>query len=266
MSPPGTLAGRQDPTTSGQDDAHLALVEENDLLRRYGESRDTSLRDELVHRFMPLARSLALRYRGGGESMDDLIQVANLGLVKALERYRPDAGSAFPAYAAPTILGELRRHFRDRAWDVRLPRGLHDRALEVNHAIREITEEAGRSPTVDEIAERANLTHEDILEVLQAEEARRTLSLDAPPVGDGTMRPAMEMIESREMGYGAVEDRMAALRAGLDEREIEILELRFEQDLTQYEIGERLGISQMQVSRIMRRALRKLLAAVRGEI
>jgi RNA polymerase sigma-B factor len=265
MFPPGSLAGRHEPTASGQDDSHLPLEEEAELLRRYGMSRDVALRDELVNRFMPLARSLALRYRGGGESLDDLVQVANLGLIKALDRFRPEAGSAFPAYAAPTILGELRRHFRDRAWDVRLPRGLHDRALAVNGAIRELTEEAGRSPTVEEIAGRVNLTHEEILEVLQAEEARRTLSLDAPPAGDGQLRPAMELIESHEAGYGAVEDRMAALRAGLDEREIEVLELRFEHDLTQYEIGERLGVSQMQVSRIMRRALHKLLAAVRGE-
>jgi RNA polymerase sigma-B factor len=214
---------------------------------------------------LPLARSLALRYRGASEQLEDLIQVASLGLVKALDGYDPERGRSFIAYAAPTILGELRRHFRDRVWEVRLPRGLQERTMAVSDAAAKLADELGRSPTVDQIAVRLQLTEEEVAEALQADEARRTLSLDVPRNReDRESVPMVETVGRSDAGYDAVEAQLAAEDAPLDQRERTVLRLRFEEDLNQYEIGRRLGVSQMQVSRIMRRALRKLLEAVQG--
>jgi RNA polymerase sigma-B factor len=236
------------------------------LLRRYAKSRAPEIRDELVERFMPLARSLALRYRGGSEPLDDLLQVANLGLVKAIDGFDPSRGRPFTAYAVPTILGELRRHFRDHVWPVHLPRSLQERTLDVEQAITRLTEEHGRFPTVAQIAERLDIEQEDVLEAMRADEARRTLSLDAPRRRDDEESvPTVEIVESEERGYDTVEASLSARAAGLDDREWHVLQLRFVENLNQYEIGERIGVSQMQVSRIIRGALRKLLGAVRGE-
>lgn len=242
------------------------LADENDLLRRYAETRDPRLKEELVRRFLPLARSLALRYRGASEQLDDLIQVASLGLVKALDGFDMERGHSFIAYAAPTILGELRRHFRDRVWELRLPRGLQERTMAVSDAAQKLAEELGHSPTVAQIAERLDLTEEEVSEALQADEARRTLSLDVPKSrDDADSVPMVETVGSTESGFDRVEAQMAAEDAPLTERERVVLRLRFENDLNQYEIGRRLGVSQMQVSRIMRKALRKLLEAVQAE-
>jgi RNA polymerase sigma-B factor len=242
------------------------LSNETELLRRYAETRDPALKEELVHRFLPLARSLALRYRGSSEDIEDLIQVASLGLVKALDGFDLERGTSFVAYAAPTILGELRRHFRDRVWEVRLPRGLQERTMAVNEAAAALSDELGASPTVSQIAERLQWKEDEVSEALQADEARRTLSLEVPrsreEVGSATI---LETLGETEPGYDAVEAQLAAEEAPLDARERHVLRLRFEDDLNQYEIGRRLGVSQMQISRIMRRALRKLLAAVQAE-
>jgi RNA polymerase sigma-B factor len=241
------------------------VTDESELFRRYAETRDPELKAELAERFLPLARSLALRYRGASEQLDDLVQVANLGLVKAIDGFDPARGTGFVAYAAPTILGELRRHFRDRVWDVRLPRGLQERTMAVAEAAQKLAEERGETPTVDQIAARLELTEEEVAEALHADEVRRTLSLDAPKGrADQDPAPLVETVGREERGYDAVEARLAASEASLDERERTVLWLRFEEDLNQYEIGQRLGVSQMQVSRIMRKALRKLLDAVQG--
>jgi RNA polymerase sigma-B factor len=238
---------------------------ESFLLRRYAITRSAEVREELVRRFMPLARSLAMRYRGGSEAVEDLVQVANLGLVKAIDGFDPARGKPFTAYAVPTILGELRRHFRDHVWNLHLPRSLQERTMQVDEAVTELTERRGRFPTVAQIAERLELTEEDVLEGLRAGEARRTLSLDTPRLReDGESTPTVETIGVSELGYDSVEARMTARIAGLDEREWLVLRLKFARGMNQYEIGGRLGVSQMQVSRIMRRALRKLLAAVQG--
>jgi RNA polymerase sigma-B factor len=211
-------------------------------------------------------RSLALRYRGGSEPLDDLLQVGSLGLVKAIDGFDPERGKPFTAYAVPTILGELRRYFRDHVWPVHLPRSLQERTLDVEEAITRLTEERGRFPTVAQIAARLDLEQEDVLEAMRADEARRTLSLDAPSRRDeDDAAPAVELVESQERGYDTVEASLAARAAGLDEREWYVLRLRFAEHLNQYEIGERIGVSQMQVSRSMRGALSKLLDAVRGE-
>src|SRR5439155_11767344 len=239
---------------------------ETDLLRTYAETADPALKEELVCRFLPLARSLALRYRGASEQLEDLIQVASLGLVKALDGFDLERGRSFIAYAAPTILGELRRHFRDRVWEVRLPRGLPDRTMAVSDAAQELAEEEGRTPTVAQIAARLELTQEEVSEALQADEARRALSLDAPQSRDDRESASLvESVGAPEPGYDAVEAQLAAAEAPLEDRERTVLRMRFEGDLNQYEIGRRLGVSQMQVSRIMRRALRKLLEAVQGK-
>lgn len=238
---------------------------EEALLRRYAISRDPAVRDELVRRLMPLARSLALRYRGTSESVEDLCQVAYLGLVKAVDGFDPRRGRSFTTYAVPTILGELRRHFRDRVWNLRLPRSLQERTATVDEAMGELGDELGRAPTVSEVAERAQLEVEEVLEAMAAGEARRTLSLDMPRTHEEESDPVIETIGASDRSYDAVEAQIAAPEAKLDDRELLVLRLRFGANETQYEIGTRLGVSQMQVSRIMRGALRKLLAAVRGE-
>ena len=242
------------------------VSDEAKLLQRYAETGDPALKEELVRRFLPLARSLALRYRGSSEDIDDLVQVASLGLVKALDGFDLERGQSFIAYAAPTILGELRRHFRDRVWDVRLPRGLQERTMAVHKAAAELSDELGRTPTVSQIAERLDLDDEEVSEALQADEARRTLSLEVPiSREDPDAATIIETLGQTDQGYDAVEAQLAAQEAQLDERERRVLNLRFEEDLNQYEIGRILGVSQMQVSRIMRGALRKLLAAVQAE-
>ena len=255
------------PAVSGIQEAPApveAVSNETELLRRYAETGDPALKEELARRFMPLARSLALRYRGASEQLDDLIQVASLGLVKALDGFDLERGQSFMAYAAPTILGELRRHFRDRVWEVRLPRGLQERTMAVSNAAGELSDQLGASPTVSQIAERLGWDDDQVSEALQADEARRTLSLDVPRSREESA-PMVETLGGTEPGYDAVEAQLAAEDAPLDERERLVLRLRFEEDLNQYEIGNRLGVSQMQVSRIMRKALRKLLVAVQGD-
>ena len=238
------------------------LADEDALLADYARTRDENAREELVRRFLPFARSLAMRYSGGVEPSDDLFQVASLGLVSALERYDPDRGVPFAAFAGPTILGELRRHFRDRVWTLRVPRGLQESIRSVDEAIARLSHELERSPTVGEIAAQLELSEADVLEALEASGARRMVSLDRPTAGSepGDEAPMAERIGDEDPGFELVEDR-AALDAGaevLDETEREVLRLRFAEDLTQSKIAERVGYSQMHVSRILRRALRKL--------
>jgi RNA polymerase sigma-B factor len=256
------------PTPSAADEApkpisHRQRSEESALLRRYATTRAPGLREELVQRFMPLARSLALRYRGGTEPLDDLVQVAGLGLVKAIDGFDPERGRPFTAYAVPTILGELRRHFRDHVWNLHLPRSLQERTMAVDGAVTDLTEKHGRTPTVAQIAEWLEISQEDVLDALRAAEARRTLSLDAPALRDEDDSAAVvDTVGIHELGFDRVEADDAARSAGLDAREWRVLRLRFVENLNQYEIGAQLGVSQMQISRIMRRALRKLLGAV----
>ena len=236
------------------------------LLRRYAADPSPALRDEVIRRFMPLARSLAMRYRRQTESLEDLVQVAGLGLVKAVDGFDPERGRPFAAYAVPTILGELRRHFRDHAWTVRLPRGLQELTMAVDRATTDLTEELGRMPTAAELSERLDVSVEDVLEAIEASHARRTLSLDAPRRNDDEEAAgAVEALPTAEPGYDRVEADIASQSADLDDREWQVLRMRFTEDLTQSEIAARLGVSQMQISRISRRALWKLLAAVRGE-
>jgi RNA polymerase sigma-B factor len=239
-----------------------ALATEELLLREYASTRDDNAREELVRRFLPFARSLAMRYGGGVEPSDDLFQVASLGLVSALERYDPERGVPFAAFASPTILGELRRHFRDRVWTLRVPRGLQESIRAVDVAVAKLSHELERSPTVAEIAELLEIGQSEVLEAFEAGAARRMVSLDRPTVGAeaGDETPMAERIGGDDPGFELIEDR-AAIDAGsevLDETEREVLRLRFAEDLTQSKIAEQVGYSQMHVSRILRRALAKL--------
>jgi RNA polymerase sigma-B factor len=231
------------------------------LLERLHRTGDECAREELVERFLPLARALAMRYRASSESLDDLIQVASLGLVKALDRYDPTRGASFQAYAVPTILGELKRHFRDRVLPLHLPRGLKERVLDIGRAAEALTAELDRPPTLAEIAARADLTEEEAVEALQAVEAQRTISLDVPVRGEegeaptaaetvGNVDPRLEVIDAQL-------DVREALEV-LDDRERSCLRLRFVDDMTQEEIAAQVGVSQVHVSRILRRALDKL--------
>lgn len=241
------------------------LTSESALWARFVKDRDPAIREELVRRYLPFAKNLALRYRGASESFDDLLQVASLGLVNAIDRFDPDRGAPFTAFASPTILGELKRHFRDRVWTVRVPRGLHDRMAEVDKAISELTVKLQRSPSVGEIAERLELDPTDVLEVLEANHNRRPLSLDRPVGGDDSEEsPAAEWVGDEDAGYELVEDKLALEGAlpHLDERERLVLQLRFVEDLTQSQIAERIGHSQMHVSRILRRTLERIRAEV----
>jgi len=244
------------------------LAGEAELWRRFAKTRDPAIREELVRRNLAFAKRLALRYRGASESFDDLLQVANLGLINAIDRFDPEREIPFTAFASPTILGELKRHFRDRVWTVRVPRGLHDLMAEVDKAITELTKELQRSPSVAEIAERLEVEQTDVLEVLEANHNRRPLSLDRPAgTEDGDEAPPAEWVGSEDEGFELVEGRIAldAALPYLDERERLVLKLRFAEDMTQSQIAERIGHSQMHVSRILRRALARIREQIREQ-
>lgn len=237
---------------------------EAQLLRRYASSRDPRLKEDLTERFLPLARSVALRYRGASEPLEDLVQVASLGLVKALDGFEPSRGHSFSAYAVPTMLGELRRHFRDRVWSIHLPRGLQERTLDVREAVERLSDELGHTPHPAQVADRLDMTERKVLEALEADEARRTLSLDAPRKREeAESSPAVEAVGKLDLGYDAVESQMAAANVELARRERLVLRLRFGRNLNQYEIGRIIGVSQMQVSRILRATVERLRESVR---
>ena len=222
---------------------------------------DGGARTALIERYMPLARSLALRYRRASEPLDDLVQVASVGLLKALDRYNPDRGVAFSSYAVPTMAGELRRYFRDRTWAVRPPRDLQERALAVERTSEELTNRLGRSPTVRQIGQALELPDEEVLEAMQALRAGTATSLSVSRGADEDGEQTLEAtIGVDEDGYDLAEDRafLEQLARVLTDRERRVLALRFGADMTQEEIGKEVGVSQMQVSRVLRQALSKL--------
>jgi RNA polymerase sigma-B factor len=240
---------------------------ERRLLSLYARTRDPVVLEELVERFMPLARQLASRYRGGGEPMEDLVQIASVGLVNAISRFDPELGFSFPTFAVPTILGELRRHFRDRGWSVHVERGLKDRHATVEKAIGELSTRLGHSPSVGEISERVGLAAENVLEALDAGNAHYTLSIDAgTSEGDDEDRPPIvESLGDRDPGYEAIEygAAIAPVLDELSERDRRIVHLRFVEDKTQTEIATEVGLSQMHVSRILRSTLERFRERVR---
>jgi RNA polymerase sigma-B factor len=237
------------------------------LFREFARTRDQQLKEHLVERFLPLARSLAVRYRHGGEPMEDLVQIASVGLVNAITRFDPERGFSFPTFAVPTILGELRRQFRDRGWAVHLDRGLKERHAKVEGAIGELSTRLGRSPSVGEISKRVSLCQEDVLEALDAGNAHNALSIDAgAPEGDDEDRPPIvESLGHSDPGYEAIEygEAIAPVLDELSERNRRIVHMRFVEDSTQTEIAHEVGVSQMQVSRILRSILERLRESVR---
>jgi RNA polymerase sigma-B factor len=224
-------------------------------LRRRGDRR---ARAELAARYLPLARALALRYRHSGEPVDDLIQVASLGLVKAIERWDPDRGTPFASFAVPTIRGELRRYFRDCTWLIKPPRATQELSLLVARTRDGLWAALGHEPTVDELAAALERSPQEVTAAIVAGEAQHAQRLDTPLREDGEATMAhLDLVGGADQRLGAVDDRLFLdhLLGTLDRRARRVVRMRFELDLRQREIGERVGISQMHVSRTLRDAL-----------
>jgi RNA polymerase sigma-B factor len=239
----------------------VAQEDSRQLFLCWQRDGDAAAREVLVRRYTPLARSLARRYGRSSEPFEDLLQVSLVGLLKAIDRYDTDRGHSFASFAVPTILGEMRRYFRDSGWAIHVPRGAQERALKVRDAQELLANERGRAPTVNQLAEYLELDTEDVIDALQALQAYETLSLDAPrPGADGDDVAYGDAVGGDDERYELVEldATVAAVLRHVAPRERLILRMRFVEDLTQTEIAERVGISQMQVSRLLRRSLEQL--------
>jgi RNA polymerase sigma-B factor len=232
--------------------------QEPELFRRYRRDREPAVRDALVERYLPLAMHLARRYRSGSER-EDVEQVAAMALVKAIQRFDPENGAAFTTFATPTILGEIKRYFRDYGWAVRPPRELQELALKLEKAGSALTGDLGRAPTPRELADRVGVDVEQVLEALATDSAHHPMALDRP-ARDGEDEPARPLAAVDDRGFESVEDAVAvdSLLDRLPERERLVVELRFRQDMLQREIAEVVGVSQMQVSRLLSKAMARL--------
>jgi RNA polymerase sigma-B factor len=238
-----------------------ARTDSNELFARWQKHRDQRAREELVDRFLPLARKLARRYAGAREPFEDLIQVASLGLVKAIDRFDAERGTAFSSFAVPTILGELKRYFRDLGWSVHVPRGAQEQALKVEEAQQQMAAKTGRPPSVQELAEYLELDMEDVLDALETASAHHATSLDTPrDDADGESGTLADAFGEEDERYELVDASVTISSAArhLSARERTVLVLRFVHDMTQTQIAEEIGVSQMQVSRILRRAVARL--------
>lgn len=233
------------------------------LLVAYHRDGDRDARDRALVELMPLVRSLAMRYAGRGESLEDLVQVGSIGLIKAVDRFDVDRGVEFSSYAVPTIVGEIRRHFRDKAWAMHVPRRLKELGVRLSRVLDELSTELGRSPTIAELAEATGADEEDVIDALDSAHAYSTRSLHASldEAGDETLA---DRLGSEDTGFAEVEDEalVAAGLEALDERERRIVELRFYEEMTQSQIAAEIGISQMHVSRLLRHSL----ALMRGRL
>jgi RNA polymerase sigma-B factor len=243
---------------------------QRDELRRkfveFAETRSPKTRDELIEAHLGLAEYLARRFSNRGEPLDDLTQVASVGLLKAVDRFDPERGVEFSTYATHTIVGELKRHFRDKGWAVRAPRRMQELYLRLGRIVSTLSQELGRSPTIPELAAEAQVSEEEVLEALEAGQAYRFASLDAPSPGDDDGDTMSAQLGEEDSGMIDAEHRVALspLLAQLPKREQVILHLRFFEGLTQSGIAERLGISQMHVSRLLARSLAQLRSAAEG--
>ncbi|MDO8208851.1 SigB/SigF/SigG family RNA polymerase sigma factor [Conexibacter sp. CPCC 206217] len=235
------------------------------LITRYCRTGDRLCRADAIEAYMPLARRLARHYYPGPEPFDDLLQVAYMGLVKAVDRFDPDAGTRFSSFAIPTITGELRRHFRDTTWSLHLPRGLQEDVLRTRAATTDLTERLARAPTVSELSAATGLSTEQIAEALQAQSAKQAASLDQPVATDGEDGDATlaDLLGDEDDGFDLAEHRttIAPLLRALPRRDREMLYMRFAQDMTQSEIAAHLDCSQMHISRMLRRTLDQLATA-----
>jgi RNA polymerase sigma-B factor len=242
---------------------------DRELLRRYHGEGDVQAREQLIEQYLPLVRSLARRYSYRGEQLEDLVQVGCIGLIKAIDRFDIERGVELTTYATPNIIGEIKRHFRDKGWSVRVPRGLQELNVKLSHLIEELTVQLERSPTIPELAKAAGVEEEEVLEALESGQAYATLSLSSPSGGgdEGSDLDPLESLGEIEHQYEVSEDR-AVLAPGLralDDRERKILHLRFYEGLTQSQIAQQVGISQMHVSRLIRRALEKIRDEIAAE-
>jgi RNA polymerase sigma-B factor len=271
-----TAPFRVGPPPTGQRNAVGAVAptmgsrarEDMELLVRYHKRGDRAAREELVERMLPVVRQLARRYQRGSEQLEDLVQVGAVGLVKAIDGFDVDRGSPFMRYAVPTILGEIKRYFRDTGWAAHVPRGMQERVMEVKGAIEELSSVAGRSPSPGEVAEKLGMEREEVLEALEAATAYAAISLDAPRSNEeGERESFAETVGQEDESYELVEDIAAVIPAldVLPERERLIVHLRFNEELTQSEIAERIGVSQMHVSRLLRRALERVRTVAAAE-
>lgn len=240
----------------GRTALHFAVF--NDDTRSEAERHQA--RDQLVRLHLPLVEHLARRFAGRGEPYDDLVQVGTIGLIKAVDRFETDRGVEFSTYATPTIVGEIKRHFRDRGWAIRVPRRLQELRLGISKATSDLSQELGRSPTVSELAARLEVSDEEVLEGLESANAYSTLSLDAPETGEERSSSVIDTLGDYDEALFTVEDRetIRPLLAELDERSQHILWLRFFRGMTQSQIADEVGISQMHVSRLLSRALTTL--------
>jgi len=241
---------------------------DRDLLRRYHAEGDLSAREELIERHLSLVRSLARRYAHRGEQLDDLVQIGSIGLIKAIDRFDLDRGVELTTYATPNIIGEIKRHFRDKGWSVRVPRGLQELNVQLSRLVEELTVQLGHSPTVGELADASGAEEEEVLEALESGRAYSSLSLSGGTTqdDDDALDP-METIGSEEPQY-EISEEWAVIAPGLralDGRERQILHLRFFEGLTQSQIAQQIGISQMHVSRLIRRSLDKIRREIEAE-
>jgi RNA polymerase sigma-B factor len=240
----------------------LTHTDTGELFARWQEHQDPRARELLVERFLPLARKLARRYVGANEPIEDLVQVASMGLVKAIDRFDPDRGLAFSSFAVPTILGELRRYFRDSGWSVHVPRSAQEKALAVDKAIKALSAGASSTPTVETIAQYLEWSVEDVLAALEARAGHHAASLEEPVgrTADGETLTLLDTFSRIDDGYERVEAQLTLADAmrRLPPAAQKIIALRFAGDLTQAEIGQRVGVSQMQVSRVLRAALKQI--------
>jgi RNA polymerase sigma-B factor len=239
----------------------MTRVDDKILLRRYHEDGDLKAREQLIEQYMSLVRSLARRYSYRGEQLEDLVQIGAIGLIKAIDRFDLERGVELTTYATPNIIGEIKRHFRDKGWSVRVPRGLQELNVQLSRLVEQLTVQLARSPTIPELAKAAGVEEEQVLEALESGRAYTSLSLSVGGGGgdDDDLDP-LESLGTEEHQYEVSEDR-AVLAPGfkvLDERERKILQLRFFDGLTQSQIAQQVGISQMHVSRLIRRSLEKI--------
>jgi RNA polymerase sigma-B factor len=239
----------------------MTRIDDKILLRRYHEDGDLQAREQLIEQYMSLVRSLARRYSYRGEQLEDLVQIGAIGLIKAIDRFDLERGVELTTYATPNIIGEIKRHFRDKGWSVRVPRGLQELNVQLSRLVEQLTVQLARSPTIPELAKAAGVEEEEVLEALESGRAYTSLSLSVGGGGgdDDDLDP-LESLGTEEHQYEVSEDR-AVLAPGfkaLDERERKILQLRFFEGLTQSQIAQQVGISQMHVSRLIRRSLEKI--------
>jgi RNA polymerase sigma-B factor len=239
---------------------------ERSVYELFADRETPGVRDQLIEHYIPLAESLARRYQHSGQPLDDLVQVASIGLLKAVDRFDPERGVTFESYAIPTILGELKRYHRDQGWSVRMPRRLQEHTLLIKDSIPLLSQDLGRSPTIAEIAAHSQLSEEEVLEAMDAQDAYASISLDAPIDDDSESSTLSDRLATDEEEYEIAEEwaEFEPHLNALPERERRILVLRFFRDWTQSQIAEELGISQMHVSRLLSQTLQKLREAVAG--